>query len=377
MIINKSNLPYSFTLMTRILTVFIIALLIPLSIIGRDAPGVSRIKRAIALSEQAATATIKQLPTTITRTTQKPKSKRKLNTPLARNLPKRKIFSEMGYADLKKSRDAIGSNKKNSSYIKYTEQLIKLCDDMHERATLILELADALFDDGKLEKAADQYATFNLFYPGHSKSEYALYRAVLASFYRILSNDRDQTKTSDTIDLANKFLKEKSFHAYHDEVKKIKGQCFERLIENELYICDFYLKGSRFKAVEQRLAAVKEKMLPEAPGMETKIVNLQAYLTLAKAGLYNPTTGQISNPVNNPDILAQSTLPANVITDVITDAITIVQNKTVQNKKTQIVARAHKSKKSSNKLTTQLAKLDDKQKTTATSQKTVKLAQRF
>lgn len=256
-------------------------------LIGRDAPGMSRIKRAMEMSGQAAQATIKQLPSEKEKKQSTAATNKRRISHKTGSVSKR-LFSELDYDALKASRDLLSAKHQRSTYIKYTEQLIKLCNNMQDRSELILELADALFDDGALEKSADQYATFSLFYPGHPRAEYALYRAVLSSFYRILSADRDQTKTKDTVEHADKFLKQTEFTAYRDEVKKVRAQCFERLIESELYVCDFYLKRQQINAIEQRLTAVRDNLLPEAPSMDAQVLAFQAQVNEEQDRIKNP-----------------------------------------------------------------------------------------
>jgi len=182
----------------------------------------------------------------------------------------RKTFKDMSYDELKEARAK--QKPDTETFIKYTERMVSLCDDAAERADLVLELADGLREIGKLDPAAARYAEFSQFYPGHAKTEYALYRAVDCSFKRTRTFDRDQSKTLDTIELANTFLERPGFAGHRDDVEKIRTACYERLIASELNVCDFYLKAEKIHAVERRIDSIKTTMLKFAPEMEEQVI---------------------------------------------------------------------------------------------------------
>ena len=181
----------------------------------------------------------------------------------------RKTFRDMSYEELKEARKK--QKPDTETFIKYTERMVSLCDEAAERSDLILELADGLRAIGKLDPAAARYAEFSQFYPGHSKTEYALYRAVDCSFQRTRSFDRDQSKTLDTIELANTFLERPGFAEHRADVETIRTSCYERLIASELNVCDFYLKAEKNHAVERRIDSIRTTMLQFAPEMENQV----------------------------------------------------------------------------------------------------------
>jgi len=188
----------------------------------------------------------------------------------------RKTFKEMSYDELKEARTR--HKPDTDTYVKYTERMATLCDEAAERAELILELADGLRVLGKLDTAAARYAEFSQFYPGHPKTEYALYRAVDCSFKRTRSFDRDQSKTLDTVELANSFLERQAFTEHRADVETIRMDCYAKLIASELNVCNFYLKADKIHAVERRLETVRTTMLQFAPSMETEVTAMTARL---------------------------------------------------------------------------------------------------
>lgn len=185
---------------------------------------------------------------------------------------KQKTISMMNYLELKEAKEKHQLAKNNEAVIIFIERMLKLCDDINEIANLMIELANLYYDQGNLEKAGRLYLDFEKLYPGNIHAEYALYRAILCTFYGILTIDRDQSKTQEAVELANKFLSRDVFSQYKKEVSDIRTQCYQKLIESELYICNYYLNKSSFKAVQNRLKNIRLTLLTHAPDMEVKVL---------------------------------------------------------------------------------------------------------
>lgn len=184
----------------------------------------------------------------------------------------KKTISMMTYQELKEAKEKHKLAKDNDGVIIFIERMLKLCDDINEIADLMIELADLYYNQGNLEKAGRLYVDFEKLYPGNIHAEYALYRAILCTFYGILTIDRDQTKTQETVELTNKFLSRTIFTQYKKEIKDIRAQCYQKLIESELNICNFYLNKGSFKAVQKRLKNIRVSLLEHAPDMEVHIL---------------------------------------------------------------------------------------------------------
>lgn len=184
----------------------------------------------------------------------------------------KKTISMMNYAELAETKEKHKLAKDTSAVIIFIERMLKLCDDINEIANLMIELADLYYNEGNLEKAGRLYTDFEKLYPGNIHAEYALYRAILCTFYGILSIDRDQTKTQETVDFANKFLSHDVYMQYKKEVKDIRSQCYTKLIESELNICTYYLNKQSFKAVQNRLKNIRTSLLSYAPEMEARVL---------------------------------------------------------------------------------------------------------
>jgi len=215
-------------------------------------------------------------------TTQPPKKKGRLRTKIEgwfdpKN--KKKTLRNMNFAELEafKERTLAANDRYNA--IRILERMVPICTDLEKLKNLLLELADLLFEEGKLEAAGKMYREFVKYYPGNEKVEYALYKAVLCKFYVILDAERDQTSTKDAIELADKFLeREEIFITYSQEVRTMRSRCYERLLESEVNIFNFYCDRSRYKSAKTRLANIRKEFIPLLPACDPYLISLEIQL---------------------------------------------------------------------------------------------------
>lgn len=190
--------------------------------------------------------------------------------------PKKVVtYKEMPYEELERVKNKLIATGNADVAIKYLEQMIKICTDVRIIGELLLETGDLFFNNGLFKKAALVYSEFTTLYPGHEKIEFALYRGVISSFNCCLSSDRDQTKTEETIVLANTFLSAAHFTEHREEVLTIRSQCYDKLIESELNICQFYLKRGNLKAANKRLTSIREKWLAIVPSSLVAVLDVE------------------------------------------------------------------------------------------------------
>ena len=193
-----------------------------------------------------------------------------------------RTYMDMEYEQLVQAKDIQKANGNTTGTIKYLEQLLKISTDITRLAEHLLELADALFEDKQFQKSAFVYNQYCTLYPGSEKQEYALYRSIVSSFACILSIDRDQSKTEETLALTELFLKQDHFTIYKEEVIQVQKQCYEHLAASECNICSFYLNKGSLKAVEKRLSKMRSFWLPKLPTLEPDIIALEAQVTEKK-----------------------------------------------------------------------------------------------
>jgi outer membrane assembly lipoprotein YfiO len=189
-----------------------------------------------------------------------------------------RTYMDMNYDQLLTAKDVQKANNNIPIAIKYLDQLMRMCSDITTLADHLLELADLLFLDNQFQKATHIYLQYCALYPGSEKQEYALYRAIASSFACILSVDRDQTKTEETVTLAEQFLQQEHFTVYKNEVLTIQTQCYEQLAASECNICNFYTTRGKFAAAEKRLKNIRSKWLPKLPTLEQQITMLETHI---------------------------------------------------------------------------------------------------
>lgn len=197
--------------------------------------------------------------------------------------PKRgRTYQDMTYEELTVAKDVQKAKNNLSVTIKYLEQMMKLCTSITLMADHLLELADLFFADSQFIKSTHLYNQYCILYPGSEKQEYALYRAITSSFACILSVDRDQTQTEDTLVLTEKFLQQDHFTLYKHEVSQIQIQCYEQLAASDCNICSFYLTRGRLTAAEKRLKKIRSTWMPKLATIEPSIIALEAQLAEKK-----------------------------------------------------------------------------------------------
>ena len=169
-------------------------------------------------------------------------------------------FKHMNYQELTVRKDELVKAGSVPVAIKYLKRMLTLCTDIDALADHLLELGDLLFESEKYVKAVKVYREFTQLYPGDTRVEYALYRAVSASFKCTHEPDRDQTPTHETIELADAFLARGDiFTTHRTEVEKIRTECYQKLVASELNVCSFYLDRGETDVVENRLAIIEKE----------------------------------------------------------------------------------------------------------------------
>jgi outer membrane assembly lipoprotein YfiO len=193
-------------------------------------------------------------------------------------------YRDMNYNQLLTAKNKLVADNNTVSAIKYLDQLIKLCDpeDVATIGNHLLEIADLIFNDGNYHKAAQRYAEFALLHPGSDKIEYALYKAIVSSFNCTLSYDRDQTKTEETLALAESFLKQDHFTVHAQEVQTIAHQCIAKLVESEVSVCQYHLKRGRIKSAEKRMSLLRTTWLPKYRELEPQLLALETNIAEQK-----------------------------------------------------------------------------------------------
>ncbi len=170
-----------------------------------------------------------------------------------------KTLKNMSFSELKVVKEQHAQAKDMAKVCAYLEKMLPLADDLNERRDLTLELADTYFEIGELDKAGKMYKEFSTMYPSSGNVELAAYKSILCSFYATLDDERDQTKTEDTVELASSFLERTVFTTYTKDVKDILANCRKKLFDNELKIVKDYINRHRYTSAKTRITTMRTR----------------------------------------------------------------------------------------------------------------------
>lgn len=222
-------------------------------------------------------------------------------------------LEKLTYQELAERRKEYTAKGDKEMVLKYAERMLKLCDEPKDLAELTLEVGDLYFEKGYLTEAEQYYSEFSLIFQGSDKAEYASYKSILCSFKRTYSIDRDQTKTEETIEMANKFLERKDFTVHAKEVEQIRLECYKKLAEQDIYVCDFYIKKGSLRSCERRFDTIKSEWLPKLPELAERVALLETSINDLRTakGVSIPTlTTVATESVENPGTEQESTTVA-------------------------------------------------------------------
>jgi len=162
------------------------------------------------------------------------------------------------------------------------QRILALETDQQKVGNYMLKLAKLQTSLGRLDEAQATYHSFRSLYPGHPKIKKALYRELLTHFWDILPPDRDQSRTENTVKLAQNYLEEfPEDTLYKDSVNTTLKICQKNLFEGEIVRARHYLAKNKYEPSEdtvmaayQRLAYAEKELLPKIAPSDTVLAQL-------------------------------------------------------------------------------------------------------
>jgi len=211
-----------------------------------------------------------------------PRAEKKKETGKQDESWKSKHVKSMTYQEALLAKESALASNNHEYAIDTLNRMIALGSNLDEVQQARLELADVLFETGELEEAEKKYKEFLALYPNSEHVEYARYRTVLCCFYETLDADRDQTKTKESIKLAQEFLRNDKYQNYAADIRTIMTYCTDQLFDSEMRIFAFYLEEQKdLTAAERRLTALKEQFEP-VKRMAPLVLELECKLAQAQ-----------------------------------------------------------------------------------------------
>jgi outer membrane protein assembly factor BamD len=126
-----------------------------------------------------------------------------------------------------------------------------------------LALADSQFDRGNYTEAIDSYKSFARLHPTHDKVEdgYVAFR-IGESYFKDMPDDvfllppsyeKDQSAVMDALRELSDFMRRYPDSAYVKNAQELRKQVLQRLVDHEVYVARFYLRGDHPNAAAMRI----------------------------------------------------------------------------------------------------------------------------
>lgn len=200
-----------------------------------------------------------------------------------------KSFREMTLSELEHNIEIYRKRGKKDTMVRYLEKAIPKYTDFAKIRDARLELADLYFDLGRHDKAGSIYTEYYEAYPGYTKAEYALVRAIMSQYKQVGACDQDNLLTKEVLDLSKKYLENKSYKKYRKYISELLNSCNQQLFDAEVKVFEYYFRRGNVVAAERRIKHIEDsKSFDKVVGAKQKVHVLKSLVKQAKAGK-NPT----------------------------------------------------------------------------------------
>ena len=196
--------------------------------------------------------------------------------------PRKNPLADKSFIELALGKDKALRSNDLATAVKYLDAMRLVSTDHEQIQKTLLEMADLYFKLEDWIKAEKAYNEFVLLYPGSTRCDYAHYKAVECGIKLTLTIDRDQTKTQETLELAQQFINTYTQSEYLEAVTKLKVECNQKLFESDINIFNFYVNNKNFKAAQIRLDTLCKEHVPQLPTVEPQVLELSIKLAQAQ-----------------------------------------------------------------------------------------------
>jgi outer membrane protein assembly factor BamD len=165
-----------------------------------------------------------------------------------------------------------------------------------------LAIADSHFERGNYTEAIDAYKAFARLHPTHEKVEdgYTAFR-VGESYFKDMPDDiwllppsyeKDQSAVSDALRELGEFQKKFPDSKYTKKAEELRRQVQQRLVDHEVYVARFYLKGDHPKAAALRLETALRRYPGSGRDPELLFALGETYLQMAREHVGDATAAR-------------------------------------------------------------------------------------
>ncbi len=235
------------------------------------------------------------------------------NTPLSLALNKR--TKAMTFDEASLALTYYREKNETEMIIKCGERILAIGGDQEVMRQARLDLARAFLALDRHTNAIQHANDYLTYYPGAHESKDASYIATKSLFLSQCHSYRDQRKTKETIEHAEKYLEKYPHDVLHkEEIQQMLEQSYLKLIRSEMniveHLINMYLYANRKGALtsaHKRVAYIKEQYIKHAPHTQYKLIELE--ISLAQAEQNKELIAQKKQELTNltRPILAQTT----------------------------------------------------------------------
>ena len=171
----------------------------------------------------------------------------------------------MGVEELYQKGESLVKKHRTQTARKYFEQITLREDAGEYKEKAEVAIADSYFEEKNIEayaEAISRYQSFLAFHSMHPLAPYCLYKTGLCYFREIDRPDRDVTPARNAQEFFSRLIENYPNSEYVNEAKQKLVEVSNILAAHEIYVGDFYLKGSHPKAALARYMLV-EKEYPD------------------------------------------------------------------------------------------------------------------
>ncbi len=143
-------------------------------------------------------------------------------------------------------------------------QILEDYPDSPERIPALLLLSDTYYADEQYEEAKFNYQKFTELYPANRKVEHAHFYKAMSDFMTIDIASRDQTATTNALELFEKLLEDFPNGRYKEAAKKKAQECQTNLAENLFFIGKYYFRSGSYQSAIKRF----DNLLAQYPGQQ-------------------------------------------------------------------------------------------------------------
>lgn len=179
------------------------------------------------------------------------------------------MLNDQSWPELQKNFELLNDT---GAKIRYLEAMILKAPSPEAVAELRYKLGQCYAEEKKWKNAEQEYEKSTQLAPGSTQAEQAFFQQIVSSFEQVLVPNRDQTKTHETLELANRFLTQHENSMYAPAVKEIAMKCKTLIAMKEQLIIQDQVTRKDYLSALGRIEEMKKKHAEDFPDLISQLV---------------------------------------------------------------------------------------------------------